>query len=130
MYYIIYSSRPTKALNDAELEELLAVSRTENKNYQVTGMLVCMSDSYIQLIEGYEEPIKRLYQNIVNDTRHDHVITLKEGQISKRFFPDWAMGFDKDKYSLTDYSNTFHLLDDDLSKLLDILYRNLSVDQR
>jgi len=130
LYYIIYSSQPTKILNDAELELLLTTSRTENKNHQVTGMLVCLSDSYIQLIEGYEESIQKLYRNIVNDTRHEHVITLKEGQISKRFFPDWAMGFDKDKYSLIDYSNTFHLLDDDLSKLLDILYRNLNGDER
>jgi len=124
LYYLIYSSLPSRTLNDAELELLLSTSRTENKNHQVTGMLVCLSDCYIQLIEGPEEPIKRLYQNIVKDHRHHQVITLKDGPIGKRFFPDWAMGFDKDKYSLTDYSNTFHLLDDDLSKLLNILYRN------
>lgn len=87
-------------------------------------MLVCLADSYIQLIEGAEEAIKRLYQNIVKDARHEQVVTLMEGPVSVRFFPDWAMGFDKDKYTLSDYSNTFHLLDDDLSKLLDILYRN------
>ena len=78
----------------------------------------------MQLIEGPEEAIKRLYKNIVNDPRHEHVITVKERQISERLFPDWAMGFDKDKHTLKDYSNTFHLLDDDISKLLDILYSN------
>ncbi|BAU52099.1 BLUF domain-containing protein [Mucilaginibacter gotjawali] len=124
LYYLIYSSIPTRILNDAELEQLLATSRAENKNHRVTGMLVCLADSYIQLIEGAEEAIKRLYQNIVKDARHEQVVTLMEGPVSVRFFPDWAMGFDKDKYTLSDYSNTFHLLDDDLSKLLDILYRN------
>lgn len=123
-YHLIYSSVPTKTLNDAELEMLLAICREENKKHDVTGMLVCFADNYIQLIEGPEEAITRLYQNIVIDARHERVITLKEGYIKERFFPDWAMGFDKDKYTLNDYRNTLHLLDDDISILLDILYRN------
>jgi Mg2+ and Co2+ transporter CorA len=124
LYYLIYSSVPTRILNDTELEQLLTTSRAQNKNHLVTGMLVCLADRYLQLIEGPEEAIERLYKNIVKDPRHEQVITEKEGPISARYFPDWAMGFDKDKYALKDNSNTFHLLDDDLSKLLDILYRN------
>lgn len=124
LYYLIYSSVPTRILNDAELGQLLATARAENNNHQVTGMLVCLADSYVQLIEGPEEAIITLYQNIVKDTRHEQVVTLKEGKTGVRVFSDWAMGFDKDNYTLTDYSNTFHLLDDNLSKLLDILYDN------
>ena len=124
LYYLIYSSSPTKTLSDIELELLLSTARVENEKHHVTGMLVCVPDNYLQLIEGSEEAIKRLYKNILNDSRHSNVITLKEGHINERFFPDWAMGFDKDKYSINDYSNTFHLLDDEISKLLDILYHN------
>lgn len=124
LYHLIYSSVPTKTLNNAELEMLLTTSREQNKKHTVTGMLVCFADNYIQLIEGPEQAITRLYKNIVVDTRHEKVITLKEGWIKERSFADWAMGIDKDKYTLKDYRNTFHLLDDDISKLLDILYRN------
>jgi hypothetical protein len=121
LYYLIYSSVPAKKLSAAELEFLLSVSRAENKTHQITGMLVCLPENYVQLIEGSEEAVKRLYQNIVDDVRHHQVTTLREGRITDRFFPDWSMGFDCDEFSFSDYTATFNFGDDQLFRLLDIL---------
>jgi hypothetical protein len=95
LYHIIYTSTPIRQLNDEELKELLHVSREANIRFQVTGMLICLADSYTQLIEGPKQHIEQLFNNIKRDKRHWQVTTLREGTIVSRFFPDWAMAFEK-----------------------------------
>jgi hypothetical protein len=45
----------------------------------------------MQLLEGAEEPVRKLYSLIGCDTRHRGLITLLQGTIDKRHFPNWAM---------------------------------------
>ena len=121
LYYIIYSSRPVRILNDEEIEDLLSAARRENEAYGVTGMLLCFNDMYIQLIEGTKAAITQLYSNIKNDMRHTRIFTLQEGNIENRFFQDWSMGFDKDDRTLDESKSSFDLSDPQSSKLLEIL---------
>jgi hypothetical protein len=121
LYYILYSSTPTRQLSDLELEDLLYVARTENGVRYITGMLLCFSNMYIQLIEGPEIHIHQLYRNIRNDSRHYEVTTLKEGVIEKRFFSDWTMGYDKSESSFDDTRISFDLADEKSFRLLNIL---------
>jgi hypothetical protein len=93
LYYLIYTSTPAKILTDTELHDLLHTSRQENSRFEVTGMLICLPESYIQLIEGPKTHIEQLFHNIQRDKRHLRVTTLREAPIDKRFFPDWAMAF-------------------------------------
>lgn len=93
LYYLIYTSVPARPMNDADLDDLLSVAREANSRFEVTGMLICLPDSFTQLIEGPKSHIDQLYQNIQQDKRHFKVTTLREGQIHQRFFPDWAMAF-------------------------------------
>ena len=95
LYFLIYSSIPTRRLTDQELDDLLETARSANEMHGVTGMLICFKDMYLQLIEGEETKIKQLYNNLLMDDRHYRVQTLKEGEINKRFFPDWSMGFER-----------------------------------
>jgi len=95
LYYLIYTSVPARPMNDAELYDLLAVAREANSRFEVTGMLLCLPESFTQLIEGPQAHIQQLYQNIQRDKRHFRVTTLREGPIDWRFFPDWAMAFKK-----------------------------------
>ena len=47
----------------------------------------------MQVIEGPEEAILRLYEKISRDPRHDGLLVLSQEAISERQFSDWSMGF-------------------------------------
>jgi len=93
MYYLIYRSFATQSFADDELQTLLAKSKRNNQQREITGFLYYFSQSFIQLIEGDEITVKALYQRILSDSRHRDRIILKEGYIATRFYPDWTMGY-------------------------------------
>ncbi len=47
----------------------------------------------MQVLEGEETVVKALYAKITKDPRHHHVITLIEGPIDQRFYPNSSMAF-------------------------------------
>ena len=120
LYYLIYTSVPAKAMNDIELQELLSVAREANSRFDVTGLLIGLPESFIQLIEGPRANIEQLYQNIMVDKRHYRVTTLREGLIDERFFPDWAMAF-KQRDTQQFYQEALSLHDNRVLQLFDII---------
>jgi hypothetical protein len=120
LYYFIYTSIPARPMNDAELQELLSIAREANVRFHVTGMLIGLPESFIQLIEGPRAAIEQLYRNIQQDKRHFRVTTLREGPIEQRFFPDWAMAFKKQDTSETD-ADILSLHDEKVLQLFDLL---------
>ena len=97
LYFLIYSSVPTKSLNESDLNELISVSRKENKANAITGVLLCLPGMYRQLIEGPKDKVEQLYLNIQKDKRHIKTDILQEGHLKNRFFPDWSMAYDSDQ---------------------------------
>jgi hypothetical protein len=120
LYYLIYTSTPAKILTEAELHDLLHTSRQENSRFEVTGMLICLPESYIQLIEGPKTHIEQLFHNIQQDKRHLRVTTLREAPIDNRFFPDWAMAFKRSDPTITG-SDVLNLDAERVLQLFDIL---------
>jgi hypothetical protein len=120
LYYVIYTSTPARILTDAELHKLLHTSRQENSRFGVTGMLICLPESYIQLIEGPKPHIQQLYQNIQQDNRHLRVTTLREAPIENRFFPDWTMAFKRSDPTVTNI-DVLNLDAEKVLQLFDIL---------
>jgi hypothetical protein len=120
-YYLIYSSIPTRALSDEELDELLYVARTANSEHDITGMLLCFKELYIQLIEGDESKIGQLYNNLRMDARHYQVQILREGKIDQRFFPEWSMAFERKDEPAAMKDNSFDLFTEKSIYLLSIL---------
>ena len=47
----------------------------------------------MQVLEGEESVVRRLYRTIRKDVRHHEVVSLVAKSISTRQFPDWSMGF-------------------------------------
>lgn len=93
MYYIVYLSSATELMGEGELEEILEVSRRNNTERNITGLLVYMDGSIIQLLEGEKEVVLATYRKIISDPRHTGVIKLKEGELESRNFPEWSMGY-------------------------------------
>ena len=80
-------------MNEAELLEILAISRKNNQAKNITGMLIYGEGTFIQVIEGNDGDLENLYKKIELDPRHKNLIKLTEGTLKKRNFSDWSMGF-------------------------------------
>lgn len=99
MFFIVYVSSAAQAFSRAELLDILAKSRANNTQLGVTGMLLYKDGNIIQVLEGEESVVQKLYAKIASDVRHQGLITLVQGTIAARQFPDWSMGFYDLKYA-------------------------------
>ena len=93
MEYIVYVSTAQRPLSEKELIDVLKVSRTNNKKYNVTGILLYCQGTFMQVLEGDKNSIDRIYKAIELDTRHKNIIKLASGISNKRNFPDSSMAF-------------------------------------
>jgi Sensors of blue-light using FAD len=93
MYYLLYASVATIPFSPAELQELLKISRANNSQLGITGILLYRDGEFMQAIEGEQAAIQALYTHITCDTRHQRITTILEGPIDTRHFPDWSMGY-------------------------------------
>lgn len=93
MIQLIYVSSAKRKMKQGDLLDLLQVSRSNNKRLDVTGVLVYRNGAFLQVLEGQEQAVERLYERICADERHKDVTTLMKEPADRRDFPDWAMGF-------------------------------------
>ena len=93
MYSLIYSSKAIDTFGSDQIYEMLNLSRTYNFKNEITGCLLFHQRKFIQLLEGSESNIHKLYQKILNDKRHEAVSLLREERSDHRIFSDWSMAF-------------------------------------
>lgn len=93
MEYLIYISTAKKLLDEPELTDILQVSRRNNQEHNITGILFYSEGTFIQLLEGEPASLKIVFDLIVNDSRHKNIIKLIHASTDKRSFPNWTMGF-------------------------------------
>jgi hypothetical protein len=87
---IIYSSKPF-GFDASVLDDILTISRFNNRRDDITGTLICRADMYLQLIEGPDAAIQTTYQRIIADDRHLEINLLISRTVTERMFPKWAM---------------------------------------
>ena len=91
---LIYVSAATDIFNDGQLVTILELARKKNKALGITGLLLFNNrGTFLQLIEGEEDSITKLYSSITKDPRHQRIDCLDRQYIAERSFPDWQMGF-------------------------------------
>ena len=93
MYHLIYASTAAKALTERQLGDLLTKARQNNIKLDITGMLIYTGGHFIQVLEGEEDMVKKLYNSIRKDTRHKDVIVIYEGELAERQFANREMDF-------------------------------------
>ena len=93
MFFLVYASSATRPFWRDDLGALLTVSRENNAELGVTGMLLYKGGNFLQVLEGDEETVRSLYEKIRTDPRHGGEITLQQGFVEGRQFADWSMGF-------------------------------------
>jgi hypothetical protein len=92
-HQLIYTSRPTIAITEDSLVEMLNAAQIKNAKLGITGLLALHEGNFIQLLEGQEENVRSLYDAIKSDPRHTDLKIELESETALRAVPSWNMGF-------------------------------------
>ena len=91
---IVYFSSSVGPLQEEDLLTILEQSRHNNSRTGITGVMLYVRGSIIQVLEGEKEVVEALYERIEQDQRHTDVIRVLSRNITQRLFADWLMGYE------------------------------------
>lgn len=92
-FELIYQSFSVRHLKLANLEEILEESYSRNVEFQISGCLIYHNRMFIQVLEGKEEHVMQLMNNIRKDDRNKDVQVIHKGKIKERGFLGWRMSY-------------------------------------
>lgn len=92
MVRISYVSKVAEDFGITELGNILRVSQLNNRQDDITGMLIYHHDTVLQILEGPEENVRKCYNRIRLDPRHSNIQPLDKRPVNNRAFTDWSMG--------------------------------------
>jgi hypothetical protein len=93
LYQLVYISSATAKFSQDQLMALLEHSRRKNSRAGISGILLYHDGNFMQLLEGEEATVQAVYARIIQDPRHRACMTLIQGAVKDRLFPDWTMAF-------------------------------------
>lgn len=94
VFSLIYTSRAVRPFPAEELDQLLEGAREFNESQDITGMLVHLAGSFMQVLEGPEDAVSSLFtEKISRDKRHGLIEIVTKGPIGKRTYGSWTMAF-------------------------------------
>ncbi|HEX8021867.1 BLUF domain-containing protein [Mucilaginibacter sp.] len=93
MEYLVFVSTAKKLMSDDELLDLLQSARLKNTENNITGMLLYSDGTFMQVLEGEKEDLRRVYNFIQADLRHRNIIVMATGILNERIFSKWSMSF-------------------------------------
>lgn len=88
---LTYTSLAQLDLSAPDLEDIHRTARTMNGLNGITGLLIFNGTHFVQVIEGGEEAIDTLVENLRRDPRHTGLEIRDLSYVEQRSFPDWAM---------------------------------------
>ena len=90
---LLYTSQIAKAPRDAdEIAKIARASHRRNAEKGITGSLVYVDGTFIQILEGTSEAIEDVFESICCDFRHRDIKLIDLITIQTRQFGDWHMG--------------------------------------
>lgn len=96
---LVYTSVSKQKMSSRELEEMLMRTRVKNKALGITGILLYLDPFFIQVLEGEDNIVNKLFNRIKKDPRHYKATPIYKKSIDKHYFENWTMGFKKFDYS-------------------------------
>ena len=88
-----YLSQSKLDWTDEAIDELLERSKQNNATKRITGAMIYANGYFMQLIEGPQIAVDKLYSAIEADPRHEVLSLLHSQEIKDRHFSDWAMEY-------------------------------------
>ena len=95
MHELFYCSMATREMQDADILDILNVSREKNTRLEVTGLLVYQkrTKEFMQILEGEKQVIFDLLDTIKADDRHQSLYLVYDCEVQERNFKNWTMAF-------------------------------------
>ena len=91
---IVYFSKSVEPFNEDDLRVILQKSHQNNPQMGITGVLLYVRGSIIQVLEGEKTAVEILYNRIEQDSRHTNVDRVLSRPIAQRLFGTWSMGYE------------------------------------
>ncbi|MDE0969900.1 MAG: BLUF domain-containing protein [Octadecabacter sp.] len=109
---LIYVSHTQEDTTLEDILSILKISRYNNSRDNISGLLIYDKEIFLQALEGDRSAVERCYERIIRDARHGAPYIVWQGDLKKRLFPMWSMGYctpsdlnDDDKKSLLALTN-------------------------
>ena len=90
---LLYTSRSAATFGDTDqIARIARSSARRNAEAGITGSLVYVEDTFIQVLEGSQEAVERVFETICCDFRHREIKLIDLVTIQARQFSEWHMG--------------------------------------
>ena len=83
----------TGSCDTKALQEILSVSRKNNVDRQISGVLCYDQSFFMQCLEGPREAVDEIYARIKADKRHEKITLHEYSETDEILFENWTMGF-------------------------------------
>jgi hypothetical protein len=90
---VCYISSASKSLENLNLKHLYNTSKINNAQQHITGILIYQNGNFLQILEGENKTINKLYRLIKRDNRHTNILQIINKSILAPIFEDYQTGF-------------------------------------
>ena len=91
MIRLVYISQAVVGITDEQIQNILRSSQRNNAANAVTGVLVYGGGLFMQVLEGSEQAVLRLYVKILDDRRHTDCRLIHISPANEQIFKQWSM---------------------------------------
>lgn len=93
LHRMVYLSSLVAPRSHEVLEDILVQARDNNREAEITGLLVSHQGNCLQVLEGPRDAVLDCFARIESDPRHRGCVVLASEPIEERDFEDWDMAF-------------------------------------
>ena len=91
MIRLVYISQAIVGITDEQVQSILRSSQKNNSANGITGVLVYGGGLFMQVLEGSEQAVLRLYVKILDDRRHTECRLIHISPAEEQIFKNWSM---------------------------------------
>jgi len=93
LIHLVYTSKAVCPMNSDDFLRLLIPAREKNHRLHITGMLLYQKQNFLQVLEGREMAVEKLFKSIIQDGRHENVTLLIKRPVTNREYAEWDLKF-------------------------------------
>lgn len=91
MFKLAYVSVATRTLSSVDLQNILESAITNNREADITGILLFNGTNFMQVLEGPQKEIEKTFDQICKDDRHRNVVVIYRERTPARQFDEAPM---------------------------------------